>query len=131
MPLLFDYFAAGFAAAHNRAARALAPADFDALLAHAWPGNVRELRNLAERFILGGGHSNLAHLLARRPATGIAPRQPLSEQVDAFEKRLIEQALERCKGDIKAVMGLLDIPRRTLNEKMARHGIDRERYLER
>jgi two-component system C4-dicarboxylate transport response regulator DctD len=42
---------------------------------------------------------------------------------------VIEQALDRCKGDIKSVMDLLDIPRRTLNEKMARHGLDRTRFL--
>ena len=133
IPLLFDYFAAEFAARHDREPRPLEPADLDALLAHDWPGNVRELRNLAERHVLSVGRSGVAGLLRRRPVGGEAAAVPraLAEQVDAFEKRAIEQALERCKGDIKAVIDLLDIPRRTLNEKMARHGLDRARYLPR
>ena len=132
IPLLFDYFTAEFATRHNREPRPLEPADLDALLAHDWPGNVRELRNLAERHVLSVGRSSVAGLLRRRPVGGEAavPRS-LGDQVDAFEKRAIEQALERCKGDIKAVMDLLDIPRRTLNEKMARHGLDRSRFLPR
>ncbi|PWC59747.1 C4-dicarboxylate ABC transporter [Azospirillum sp. TSH7] len=133
IPLLFDYFTAEFAARHGREPRPLEPADIDALLAHDWPGNVRELRNLAERHVLSVGRSGVAGLLRRRPIGGEAAASPraLADQVDAFEKRVIEQALDRCKGDIKAVMDLLDIPRRTLNEKMARHGLDRTRFLPR
>ena len=133
IPLLFDYFSAEFAARHGREPRPLEPADIDALLAHDWPGNVRELRNLAERHVLSVGRSGVAGLLRRRPIGGEAAVTPrgLADQVDAFEKRVIEQALERCKGDIKSVMDLLDIPRRTLNEKMARHGLDRTRFLPR
>ncbi|CAO3362510.1 sigma-54-dependent transcriptional regulator [Azospirillum melinis] len=133
IPLLFDYFTAEFAARHGREPRPLEPADLDALLAHDWPGNVRELRNLAERHVLSVGRSGVAGLLRRRPVGGETAATPraLADQVDAFEKRAIEQALERCKGDIKAVMDLLDIPRRTLNEKMARHGLDRMRFLPR
>ncbi|MBK1839646.1 sigma-54-dependent Fis family transcriptional regulator [Azospirillum sp. YIM B02556] len=133
IPLLFDYFAADFAARHGRESRPLEPADLDALLAHDWLGNVRELRNLAERHVLSVGRSGVAGLLRRRTLGGEAasPPRALADQVDAFEKRAIEQALERCKGDIKSVMDLLDIPRRTLNEKMARHGLDRTRFLPR
>ncbi|MFS2008507.1 sigma-54-dependent transcriptional regulator [Azospirillum sp. CT11-132] len=131
IPLLFDYFTAEFAARHGREPRPLEPADIDALLAHDWPGNVRELRNLAERHVLSVGRSGVAGLLRRRPVGGEAAVTPraLADQVDAFEKRVIEQALDRCKGDIKSVMDLLNIPRRTLNEKMARHGLDRARFL--
>ncbi|KAA0572569.1 sigma-54 dependent transcriptional regulator [Azospirillum sp. Sh1] len=131
IPLLFDYFTAEFATRHGREPRPLDPADIDALLAHDWPGNVRELRNLAERHVLSVGRSGVAGLLRRRPIGGEAAVTPraLADQVDAFEKRVIEQALDRCKGDIKSVMDLLDIPRRTLNEKMARHGLDRTRFL--
>ncbi|MBP2230449.1 two-component system C4-dicarboxylate transport response regulator DctD [Azospirillum agricola] len=132
IPLLFDYFATEFAERHGREPRPLEPADIDALLAHDWPGNVRELRNLAERHTLAVGRGGVAGLLRRRAAGSEAssPRA-LADQVDAFEKRAIEQALERCKGDIKAVMETLNTPRRTLNEKMARHGLDRTRFLPR
>jgi two-component system, NtrC family, C4-dicarboxylate transport response regulator DctD len=137
IPLLFDAFVADSAARHARDPRPLDADDVDALQAHDWPGNVRELRNLAERHVLSVGRASVAALLRRRPVggdgtggNGIAARA-LSDQMDAFEKRVIEQALDRCRGDIKAVMDLLDIPRRTLNEKMARHGLDRARFLPR
>ncbi|AWK85755.1 sigma-54-dependent transcriptional regulator [Azospirillum thermophilum] len=134
IPLLFDAFAGEAAGRHGREQRPLEPEDVEALLAHDWPGNVRELRNVAERHAFSVGRSGVAQLLRRRPVGGDAaapaPRA-LADQVDAFEKRAIEQALERCRGDIRAVMELLDIPRRTLNEKMARHGLDRQRFLPR
>ncbi len=137
IPLLFDFFAAEFAARHGRAPQPLDGDDLEALQAHDWPGNVRELRNLAERHVLAVGRSGVAGLLRRRPVGGgpgsgeTAPPRALADQMDAFEKRVIEQALHRCHGDIKAVMDVLEIPRRTLNEKMARHGLDRARFLPR
>jgi hypothetical protein len=57
--------------------------------------------------------------------------QPLAQQVQAFERAAIEQCLAECGGRISAVMQRLDIPRRTLSEKMARLGIDRRRYVRR
>lgn len=47
----------------------------------------------------------------------------LSSKVDGFEKELIESALKRHRGAIPAVLDELDIPRRTLNAKMKKHGI--------
>ena len=41
---------------------------------------------------------------------------------------LIEQALNRGKGNIKEVMALLDIPRKTLADKMKKYGLERSRY---
>ena len=53
----------------------------------------------------------------------------LKQQVDAFERVLIELCLLESCGKISAVMERLDIPRRTLSEKMARLGIDRRRLV--
>ena len=49
----------------------------------------------------------------------------LSQQVQHFERHLIKDALKRCDGNVKAVMEELNIPRRTLNEKMQKYGITR------
>ena len=56
--------------------------------------------------------------LAGRPPT-------LKQQVEAFERTLIEQCLLGSGGKVSVAMELLHIPRRTLSEKMARLGIDR------
>ena len=90
------------------------------LLSHDWPGNVRELANTAERQVLG---------LDGPAAQGTPIGQSLVAQQEAFEAHCIRSALRRHRGDIKAVMNELQLPRRTLNEKMQRHGLVREDFL--
>jgi len=53
----------------------------------------------------------------------------LREYVDNFEKSLLEQGLRECSGHIGKVCDLLNIPRRTLNEKLLKHGINRQNFL--
>lgn len=54
----------------------------------------------------------------------------LREYVNNFEKSLLEQALHECSGHIGKVCDLLKIPRRTLNEKLLKHNISRQRFLD-
>jgi two-component system, NtrC family, C4-dicarboxylate transport response regulator DctD len=123
--MLFEHFASNAARAHDRAARPLDSATEQTLMAHPWPGNVRELRNAAERYALGIGVLPIA---TGTPAHTAG--QSLAEQVEAFEKRLIQKALEQSGGSVAAAIERLRLPRRTLNEKMARYGIDRSRYTD-
>jgi Bacterial regulatory protein, Fis family len=51
----------------------------------------------------------------------------LASQVREFERAAISQCLLETGGNIAAALERLKIPRRTLNEKMARLGIDRRR----
>ena len=90
------------------------------LLCHSWPGNVRELANVAERHVLG---------LDTPQSKDIDADQSLVAQQEAFEAQCLRAALTRHKGDIKAVLHELQLPRRTLNEKMQRHGLVRETFL--
>jgi hypothetical protein len=53
--------------------------------------------------------------------------QSLACQVREFERAAISQCLLETGGNIGAALERLKIPRRTLNEKMARLGIDRRR----
>jgi two-component system C4-dicarboxylate transport response regulator DctD len=123
VPLLFEHFATSAAAAHGRDLRPIASTTMTMLMAHSWPGNVRELRNAAERYALGLREPLLPNLQA-------AESEPfsLAQQVDAFERALIERCLMETGGKISVVMERLDIPRRTLSEKMARFGLDRRRF---
>jgi two-component system C4-dicarboxylate transport response regulator DctD len=126
IPLLFEYFAASAAQALGRAHRPVPEARLRELVLHDWPGNVRELRNAAERYALGLGE-------ATAPVLGPAPGESLSlaDQVEAFERAVIVRCLAECGGRISAVLEKLDIPRRTLSEKMARFGLDRRDYAAR
>ena len=121
IPLLFEYFAASAAKAHGRELRPLQTARLQSLMSHDWPGNVRELRNAAERYALGFGEWSGTSLVENA-------RSSLSDQVEAFERTVIERCLAESGGSIAEAMKRLDIPRRTLSEKMARLGIDRREY---
>lgn len=121
IPLLFTHFAKNAAERLGRKAPQLSGARLSELLSHDWPGNVRELANAAERQILG---------LAASPETTTETGQSLAAQQEAFEAQCLRAALARHKGDIKAVLHELQLPRRTLNEKMQRHGLLREMFVE-
>lgn len=62
--------------------------------------------------------------LSRLPRVG-GEAQPLTDRVRAFEKHLLEQALQDSGGSVKETMRRLGLSRRTLNEKMARLGVRR------
>ncbi|MEY1555491.1 sigma-54-dependent transcriptional regulator [Yoonia sp. R2331] len=105
------------------------------LLQAPWPGNVRQLINVAERAVLQNrrGTGSIASLLMAdtedtRPAM-TTEGKPLKEFVEAFERMLIDNTMRRHKGSIVAVMEELCLPRRTLNEKMAKYGLTRSDYL--
>ena len=63
------------------------------------------------------------------PAAMTTEGKPLKEYVEAFERMLIDNTMRRHKGSIAAVMDELCLPRRTLNEKMAKYGLSRQDYL--
>ena len=120
IPLLFDHFAQSAAERLGRSVEPLSGAQLGRLLSHDWPGNVRELANVAERQVLGLGEPE---------PEGVEAGQSLAAQQEAFEAHCLKAALTRHKGDIKAVLAELQLPRRTLNEKMQRHGLVREMFL--
>ena len=105
------------------------------LLQAPWPGNVRQLINVAERAVLQNrrGSGSIASLLMadneETAATMTTEGKPLKEYVESFEKMLIDNTMRRHKGSITAVMDELCLPRRTLNEKMAKYGLQRQDYL--
>lgn len=126
--LLFDSFVNRFMAEYGIDGVALSPDDAGFLAAHEWPGNVRELRNAAERFVLNTpmGAPSLRDLVTgAAPGTEGAPRGRLRELMEEYERRVIVDALRRHDGRIAPVLDELDLPRRTLNEKMARLGLSR------
>ena len=106
------------------------------LLQAPWPGNVRQLINVAERAVLQNrrGTGSIASLLmtdAEVPEQAMTTEgKPLKEYVEAFERMLIDNTMRRHRGSIANVMEELSLPRRTLNEKMAKYGLQRSDYLE-
>ncbi len=131
IPLLFGHYARKASGEHERELRPLSGQEIEILQQYPWPGNVRELKNAAIRFALDEGLS-LTDILY--PETrSVAPPQreglTLAQQMASFEAELIRQSLRRHQGNIKAVLEELDLPRRTLNQKMQKYGINRGDFV--
>ncbi|MFN3823997.1 MAG: sigma-54-dependent transcriptional regulator [Pseudorhodobacter sp.] len=132
---LFTRLGEQFADEYGCEAPQVAAQEAAQLLQAPWPGNVRQLVNIAERAILQNrrGTGSIASLLmADNEATGPAlttEGKPLKDYVEAFERMLIDNTMRRHKGSIVSVMEELCLPRRTLNEKMAKYGLTRADYV--
>jgi DNA-binding NtrC family response regulator len=132
---LFTRMSEQFAEEYGCEAPQVAAQEAAQLLQAPWPGNVRQLVNIAERAVLQNrrGSGSIASLLmADNEATGPAlttEGKPLKDYVEAFERMLIDNTMRRHKGSIVSVMEELCLPRRTLNEKMAKYGLTRADYV--
>lgn len=116
--LLFRHFAEAASARHGGQPRPLDAGQRATLLAHNWPGNVRELQNAAERFALG----------LELALDNSAPEVPLSggglsEQVEAFEKALIQAELANPHSSMRSLAEALGLPRKTLSDKLRKHNL--------
>jgi two-component system C4-dicarboxylate transport response regulator DctD len=115
---LFGHFAAEEAARSGLSPRPVPEAVLSALLAHDWPGNVRELKSLAARFALG-----LTDGVPGRADTREDDAPGLAETMARIESGIIRRALKEAGGNQAEAARRLQIPRRTLGEKIARLGI--------
>ncbi|MEY8118943.1 sigma-54-dependent transcriptional regulator [Falsihalocynthiibacter sp. BN13B15] len=86
------------------------------LMAQEWPGNARALMNAAMRFAMGFAEVEVADDLG------------LAEQLSRVERSLLTEALRKHKGNASEVARVLKLPRKTLYDKLTRHGIRAEVY---
>jgi two-component system C4-dicarboxylate transport response regulator DctD len=114
--LLFHEFLRRAASRFDRAVPEITPSVLDHLRRHDWPGNVRELGHFAERYALGLSQRDLS--TPEPTVTGT-----LAEQVDRFERGLIREELIMAGGDVRLAAESLGTPRKTLYDKIARHGL--------
>lgn len=113
IPQLFELFLVQAAVKYQRPVVDVPPSLRRALMLADWPGNVRELKNAAERHMLGF----LAPDLAGRTGPG------LNVLLDRVERLIIEDALRESGQRISAAALALDIPRKTLSDRMKRLGL--------
>ncbi|MDR0577190.1 MAG: sigma-54 dependent transcriptional regulator [Candidatus Accumulibacter sp.] len=84
---------------------------------HDWPGNVRELKAVAERMCLGVGDGLEA---VSAPAVSLAAR------MENYERGLIRETLRGVRGNVTEAAERLNLPKKTLYDKLTRHQIDPE-----
>jgi two-component system C4-dicarboxylate transport response regulator DctD len=121
IPLLFEFFVLQAARRYGQPAPLVGEELLHSLMAHRWSGNVRELQNVADRFVLGLLDCSLAPSEAKREAS-------LADQVDAFERSIIEEALRRHGGNIIDAALSLNIPKKTLYDKLKRFEISTAQF---
>jgi transcriptional regulator with GAF, ATPase, and Fis domain len=103
------------------------------LLSYSWPGNVRELRNALERAVIlcEGGLVQVEHLpiavarraVARAASAAAVELPPGGLDLDALEKTLVGQALERAKNNRSRAARLLGLSRAQLYTRLERYGL--------
>ncbi|MBP1682370.1 MAG: Fis family transcriptional regulator [Proteobacteria bacterium] len=86
---------------------------------HDWPGNVRELKAVAERLCLGVGDG-----LESIQAAAVS----LASRLENYEYSLIREALRNARGNVAEAAERLNLPKKTLYDKLARHQLDAESF---
>lgn len=124
--MLFHHFVLIAAARYERESIPLTAGQAARLVHHNWPGNVRELRNQAERYVLLGPMALADNHDSE--SSDISGRQTLAEMMDTFERSAVVAALNTCQGSIKDTMIQLGLARKTLYDKMKKHGLDKSEF---
>ncbi len=93
---------------------------------HSWPGNVRELRNVVERLLLlADGEVNEQVVRSVLPQAGKqAASGALAARVDAFEREVILEEINRASGNLAEAARALGLERSHLYKKCAAVGVD-------
>ena len=133
-----------FALLHNKPRPMLTDHAFDAMRNYAWPGNVRELENLVERAVilskpnqavdacdlfpgmtppLGASVNPQGELVHRHASTMdcqslLDQIQNCGEGLDGLERALLQEAVNRTKGNLSAAARLLGLTRAQLSYRL-------------
>jgi DNA-binding NtrC family response regulator len=139
IPLLVDHFLKKYSAKYGRTPPALGARTLGALAAWDWPGNVRELENTVIQMVLLGegsfmpprgagrapaasGHGALDD--SRRRADGCGSlKDGLDAVIVQYERRVIEECLQRNGGNKSKTARELSITRKTLALKLSKYGL--------
>ena len=130
--LLAQHFLTRLSAKYGKRVTGISPPAMGMLQAYSWPGNVRELENCIERAVLTAKddciHSyNLPPALqtpefAEDPFGGNG-NMTLDRQLEAFEKRILMDALARHGGNRSSAGRELGVSPRMMNYRLNKVGI--------
>ena len=136
IPLLIDYFLRVYCATNGLATMKVDHDALQVLRRYPWPGNVRELQNVVQRLVLMTEHEEIGvddlppDILdtAGRPVRS-RPSIPssgfsLDEQVDAYERSLVETALEQSGGVKVRAARLLGVDANRMKYLCRKHGLN-------
>ena len=135
IPLLVDYFIRVYSAANQLAPKRVSDEALEALKRYHWPGNVRELENVVQRLVLmtDAGSIELDNLPpnlldsggGRHPGRPQFPRGGvhLDRELEAYEKKWVEEALEQAKRVKAEAARLLHVDKNRMNYLCRKYGL--------
>ena len=130
--LLAEQFLSKASVKYGKDVTRISPPAVNMLQAYSWPGNVRELENCIERAVLTARddciHSYNLPPALQRPEFEEDPFRPdrtktLDEQLEAVERRILEDAIARHGGNISAAGRELGVSPRMMNYRLNRVGV--------
>ena len=127
---LIDHFLLRFSTQNEKEIEGVLPEAKDLLLKYDYPGNVRELENIIERAVVIARGS----LISTRDLPFYAERLSfdreekihqgtLKESVEALERKMILEAMEKTKNHQTKAADLLGISERMLRYKLKKYGL--------
>jgi len=127
IPLLAEHFLRRFAAENNRPMQGYTREAMDLLMKYPFPGNVRELQHLIEQAVVLSRDQWIGAEDLGLP-TGTAAAADISggtftERVEAFERGLIQAALQEATGVQSRAARALGISERHLRYKLQKYGM--------
>jgi transcriptional regulator with PAS, ATPase and Fis domain len=126
IPLLVHHFIAKHRGERSNVS-GIEDAALAVLLESHWPGNVRELENVIESAMaLAPGPRLRPADLPRGPgpaADFVGGPADLPLSLEAYERCVLQRALEECAGDATSAAARLGIGRSTLYRKLSKHGL--------
>jgi DNA-binding NtrC family response regulator len=129
IPELARFFIRKHAHQVNRDVLDLTQPAIDALVSHDWPGNIRELENAVQRaVVLGQGEQiELEELPHHVRGGGTSAKEPIPDgyhaAMEAYQRRLIQQALQETDGNQSQAAELLGLQRTYMSRLMKTLGL--------
>ncbi len=124
MNALATCFLERFSAEYKVRLRRFSPDALAAIYGYSWPGNVRELENRIKRaVIMAEGRNITAADLELTGDPAQQPTQSLKAARNEVERRLIVEALQRCRGNISRAARAVQLSRPAFHELLAKHRI--------
>jgi two-component system response regulator HydG len=119
---LVRHFNETYAKKYRMATKLVTIEALDALRAHHWPGNVRELSHAVERALILSDSDTLTRADFSL-TTGSANGKVSSLNLEASERRLVEEALQNAGGNISHAAAALGITRAALYRRIEKFSL--------
>ena len=138
LPILLEHFLARYRRERGTRIAGLTPEALRVVAAYPWPGNVREFQNMVEWITITCKGERVdvpdlpAYLKAGPPGTAGAPAPLVAERpsllsyglsVEDVEKTMLQEALDKARGNVSEAARLLKITRNTLRYRMGKYNI--------